>query len=142
MVLAYCKARHLDPFLKPVHIVPMYDKTLKANRDVIMPGLNLYRTQAAESGKLAGIDEVQFGPMRDFTFKGQEKEYKTQHTASFDITIAAPEWAKVTVRRILSNGTIGAFTSTESSKKQSAIERRQADTHVGQTTSRNAVENC
>lgn len=113
MVLAYCKARHLDPFLKPVHIVPMYDKTLKANRDVIMPGLNLYRTQAAESGKLAGIDEVQFGPMRDFTFKGQEKEYKTQQTASFDITIAAPEWAKVTVRRILSNGTIGAFTSTE-----------------------------
>ena len=113
MVLAYCKARRLDPFLKPVHIVPMYDSSLKKDRDVIMPGLNLYRTQAAESGKLAGIDEVQFGPMKEFSFKGTYKDYQANKNIPFDVTISAPEWAKVTVRRILSNGQIGAFTSTE-----------------------------
>ena len=44
MVLDYCQARKLDPFLKPVHIVPMWDSKAKEMRDVIMPGLNLYRT--------------------------------------------------------------------------------------------------
>ena len=107
MVLSYCKARGLDPFQKPVHIVPMWDSKLRANRDVIMPGLNLYRTQAAESGLLAGIDDVEFGPMTEFEFSGMEKE------GSFNIKIKAPEWAKVSVRRMLKNGEIGVFSATE-----------------------------
>lgn len=60
MVLSYCKAAGLDPMQKPVHIVPMYDKTTKEMRDVIMPGIGLYRTQAARSGELAGISEPTF----------------------------------------------------------------------------------
>ena len=107
MVLAYCRARKLDPFQKPVHIVPMYDSKTKSMRDVIMPGLNLYRTQAAESGLLAGIDDVEFGPVKEFQFSGMSKN------GAFDKTIRAPEWARVSVRRILKNGQVGVFSATE-----------------------------
>lgn len=99
MVLDYCKARKLDPFLKPVHIVPMYDSTTKKMRDVIMPGLNLYRTQAAESGKLAGISEPEFGQRVSFTFGGK--------------TFQAPEYCRVTVKRLMPNGQIADFTAIE-----------------------------
>ena len=99
MVLDYCQARKLDPFLKPVHIVPMWDSKAKEMRDVIMPGLNLYRTQAADSGKLAGIGEPVFGPMLEFRIGVA--------------TIQAPEFCKVTVKRLLSNGAIADFTAIE-----------------------------
>lgn len=99
MVLDYCQARKLDPFLKPVHIVPMWDSKAKEMRDVIMPGLNLYRTQAAESGKLAGIGEPVFGPMLEFKLGAA--------------TIQAPEFCKVTVKRLLSNSAIADFTAIE-----------------------------
>ena len=61
MVLGYCKAAGLDPMQKPVHIVPMWDSKAGCNRDVIMPGIGLYRTQAARSG-CAGVTEPEFGP--------------------------------------------------------------------------------
>ena len=54
MVLGYCRAAGLDPFLKPVHLVPMWDSKAKQMRDVIMPGVGLYRTQAARTGAFAG----------------------------------------------------------------------------------------
>jgi hypothetical protein len=62
MVLSYCKAAGLDPMQKPVHIVPMWDGKAKQMRDVVMPGVNLYRTQAARSGECAGVTEPEFGP--------------------------------------------------------------------------------
>jgi len=99
MVLDYCKARSLDPFQKPVHIVPMWDNKSKQMHDVIMPGLNLYRTQAAESGCLAGIGEPQFGPMTEFNLGG--------------VTVKAPESCRVTVKRVLPSGAIAEFTSIE-----------------------------
>ena len=99
MVIGYCKANGLDPFQKPVHIVPMYDKESKSMRDVIMPGINLYRTQAAASGLLAGISKPVFGPMVQFNLGGN--------------LIDAPEYAEVTVKRILSNGMVADFTAVE-----------------------------
>ena len=59
MVLGYCKAAGLDPMQKPVHIVPMKVSSgrkdekgwdIKEDRDVIMPGVALYRTQASRTG--------------------------------------------------------------------------------------------
>lgn len=45
MALDYCRARQLDPLLKPVHLVPMYVKDSKTGkgdwRDVVMPGIGL-----------------------------------------------------------------------------------------------------
>ncbi|MEO5672495.1 MAG: recombinase RecT, partial [Ramlibacter sp.] len=62
MVLGYCKAAGLDPMRKPVHIVPMWDGKAKQMRDVVMPGVGLYRTDAARTGEYAGITEPEFGP--------------------------------------------------------------------------------
>ncbi len=99
MVLAYCRAANLDAMQKPVHIVPMWDKNAKAMRDVIMPGVGLYRTQAARSSQLAGIGEPEFGPMVELQLGGS--------------TIRVPEWCKVTVKRLLQNGAIADYISKE-----------------------------
>ena len=98
-VIGYCRATGLDPMQKPVHIVPMWDKNAKAMRDVIMPGIALYRTQAARSGLLAGISEPEFGPDVEFDLSG--------------VKITVPEWSRVTAKRILSNGAIGEFSAIE-----------------------------
>lgn len=45
MVIGYCKASGLDPMQKPVHIVPIFDSKMGAMRDVVMPGIGLYRTR-------------------------------------------------------------------------------------------------
>lgn len=58
MVLDYCKARKLDPFLKPVHIVPMWDSKSKTMRDVVMPGLNLYRTRQQNPDSLPAFPSL------------------------------------------------------------------------------------
>lgn len=99
MVLDYCAAAGLDPMQKPVHIVPMYDSKSKSMRDVVMPGIGLYRVQAARSGQFAGISEPEFGPM------------VTQTIGSVQITF--PEWCKVTVRRQLESGHVAEFTAVE-----------------------------
>lgn len=99
MVLEYCRAAKLDPMQKPVHIVPMWDRNLGGMRDVIMPGIGLYRIQAARSGRLAGISEPEFGPEIESEIGGQVCRY--------------PEWCKVIVRRELPSGTIAEFTAIE-----------------------------
>lgn len=99
MVLSYCQAAGLDPMQKPVHIVPMWDSKSGSMRDVIMPGVNLYRTQASRTGKFAGMTEPEYGPMIEETIGGALMKY--------------PEWCKVTVSRMLDNGTIAQFTARE-----------------------------
>lgn len=89
MVLGYCKAAGLDPMQKPVHIVPMWDKNTKAMRDVVMPGIGLYRTQAARSGQYAGVTDPEFGPDITESVGG--------------VSITFPAWCKVTVKRLLGN---------------------------------------
>lgn len=99
MVIGYCKAANLDPMQKPVHIVPMWDKNAKQMRDVIMPGVGLYRTQAARSNALAGISEPEFGPSVVHELGG----------AKYNV----PESCRVTVKRTLSNGAVGEFAAIE-----------------------------
>lgn len=99
MVLGYCKAAGLDPMQKPVHIVPMWDRNIGGMRDVIMPGVNLYRIQASRSGQFAGVSEPEFGPDITATIGGQQITY--------------PEWCKVTVKRQLASGVICDFTAVE-----------------------------
>ncbi len=98
MVLGYCKASGLDPMQKPVHIVPMWDNKAKRMRDVIMPGVGLYRTQAARSG-CAGVTEPEFGPDVNENIGG--------------IHITYPAWCRVTVRRRLATGELVEFTAKE-----------------------------
>lgn len=107
MVLGYCKAAGLDPMQKPVHIVPMWDGKARQMRDVIMPGVNLYRTQAARSGECAGVTEPEFGPD------------KTENIGGVDITY--PAWCRVTVSRRLPTGEIVQFTAREFWKENYAV---------------------
>jgi len=99
MVLGYCKAAGLDPMQKPVHIVPMWDSKEGAMRDVVMPGVGLYRTQAARTNKFAGQTEPEFGPMVEDVLGGQKITY--------------PEWARVTVKKLMDNGVVAEFTAKE-----------------------------
>lgn len=107
MVIGYCKAAGLDPLQKPVHIVPMWDSKKGEMRDVVMPGVNLYRIQAARSGALAGVSEPEFGPDVSESIGG------------LDITY--PQWCRVTVKRRLASGEIADFTATERWRENYAV---------------------
>lgn len=98
LVLGYCRAQRLDPLQKPVHIVPMWDKNLKSMRDVIMPGIGLYRVQSSRTGEHAGTSEPVFGPMVARKWG--------------DFKLDFPEWCKVTVSRVL-GGHVYDFTAIE-----------------------------
>lgn len=98
LVIGYCKAAGLDPMQKPVHIVPMWDSKAGQMRDVVMPGVGLYRTQAARTG-CAGISEPEFGPDKTETIGGQ--------------SITFPTWCRVTVKRRQANGAVDEFTARE-----------------------------
>jgi len=110
MVLNYCQASGLDPMQKPVHIVPMSVKNGNEYemRDVIMPGIGLYRTQAARSGEYGGITEPDYG--EDVS---DDKE----------VGITYPKWCKVTVKRII-NGSAVEFTAKEFWKENYATKKR------------------
>ena len=99
LVLSYCKAAGLDPMQKPVHIVPMWDSKSRQTRDVVMPGIGLYRTNAARTGQFAGMSEPVFGPMVTERLGGRE--------------VTFPEWCRVTAYRQLPTGHIAEFTATE-----------------------------
>ncbi|MFJ4542990.1 phage recombination protein Bet [Pseudomonas sp. NPDC088885] len=99
MVLAYCQAAHLDPMLKPVHIVPIWNAKAKKMQDTVMPGIGLYRIQAARTGQYAGISDPEYGPP------------VTAKLAGVDVTY--PEWCRVTVKRQMSNGLVAEFTANE-----------------------------
>ncbi|WP_052382191.1 phage recombination protein Bet [Paraburkholderia kururiensis] len=124
MVLGYCKAAGLDPMQKPVHIVPMQVSTgrqnedgydIKEKRDVIMPGIGLYRTQAARSGQYAGVSEPEFGPLRTMKYRTQiwtDGPNGKRAKSWIDADLEYPEWCRVTVRRLLGN-TVVEFTARE-----------------------------
>ena len=103
MALDYCRARQLDPLMKPVHLVPMYIKDSKTGkgemRDVVMPGVGLYRIQADRSGNYAGADEPVFGPDVTQTLNGVEVTY--------------PQWCKYTVHKRMPSGEIVQFSAKE-----------------------------
>jgi len=114
LVIGYCHASNLDPMQKPVHIVPMNVKDARTGeyewRDVIMPGIGLYRIQAARSGnggEYAGISEPEYGEDITETLDG--------------CAITYPKWCRVTVKRLLPNGTIAEFTAREFWKENYAM---------------------
>ena len=99
LVIGYCATAGLDVMQKPVHIVPVWDGKAGRMRDVIMPGIGLYRTQASRTGQHLGTSEPEFGPMVTECIGGQEVTY--------------PEWCRVTVRRLLPSGAVAEFAALE-----------------------------
>lgn len=103
MAWDYCSARQLDVMLKPVHLVPMYIKDKNngdkgAMRDVVMPGIGLYRIQADRAGNYAGMSAPTFGP--DIT----------QNLQGVEVTF--PEWCEITVSKLIGDRLV-QFTARE-----------------------------
>lgn len=86
LALSYCKARSLDPFKRPVHIVPVYSAELRRVVESVWPGIGELRTTAFRTGLYAGRDKTEFGP---------DRELKTPEGV-----VLYPEWAQVTVYRM------------------------------------------
>lgn len=95
MALSYCRARKLDPFKRPVHIVPMWSASVGAMVETVWPGISELRTTAFRTGQYAGKDETEFGPEVERTFKGTFKGETREITVSF------PAWGRVRLTRIL-----------------------------------------
>ena len=112
MVLGYCKAAGLDPMLKPVHLVPMWDSKAKTMRDVVMPGIAHYRVQASRSGQYVGKTEAEFGP--DVTEKFGADQ------------VTFPKWCRITVKRAI-GGVIAEFTAVEMWKENYATKGKDSN---------------
>jgi len=126
LVLAYCAAYQLDPMTKPVHVVPMkipvrdihgnikktsqgYD--IKESRDVIMPGIALYRIKAAETGAYLGCSDPIYGPDKTLEYE-VDNWIDGKRSGTIKKTLVYPESCTITVKRLV-NGKIAEFTSTE-----------------------------
>ena len=122
MVIGYCKASGLDPMQKPVHIVPMWDSKARGMRDVIMPGIGSYRTQAARSGEYAGISEPEFGEdvMETFPEESYYDRDSKENKKRGSVSVTFPAWCRVVVKRLLPNGMMAEFAATERWKENYA----------------------
>ena len=108
MALDYCKARKLDIFKKPVHIVPMWSAVLGRNVETVWPSIMEIQTTASRTGVWAGMDRPVWGPDITKTFTGRYKDDNEQWQES-SVTVTFPEWVAVTVYRIVA-GKRCAFT--------------------------------
>ena len=96
MALSYCKARNLDVFKHPVHIVPIWDKVKKRMVDTIWAGIGELRVTASRTKQYAGADAAEFGPMADTTFTAESDE-----GARRQVVVRHPEWCQLTVYRLI-----------------------------------------
>ncbi len=112
MALAYCRSAKLDIMQKPVHLVPMSVKNAQTGqfefRDVVMPGITLYRIQASRSGTYAGKSEPEFGPDITETICG--------------VSITYPLWCRITVKKLVGNS-ICEFSAKEFWKENYASKK-------------------
>ena len=96
LALSYCKARKLDVFKRPVHIVPIWDKNKKKMVDTIWPGISELRTTAFRTKQYAGADPAEFGPMADTTFTSESDDGSRRN-----LVVRHPEWCQLTVYRMV-----------------------------------------
>jgi phage recombination protein Bet len=136
LALSYCKARKLDIFKRPVHVVPMWNKELGREVETIWPGVNELQVTAARTGKWAGMDPPRFGPDQTLTFEGKTK------SGSVSATVTFPEWCEVTVYRLI-DGQRCAFTETVYwLETYSRIGRTDVPNEMWQRRSRSQLAKC
>lgn len=105
LAISYCRARNLDVFKRPVHIVPMWNSTLRREVETVWPGISELQVTAARTKAWAGMDEPVWGPMTTKTFKGRVKRGDEWVDATETVTF--PEWCSVRVWRIVGNERCG-----------------------------------
>ena len=107
-VVEYCAVRKLDPYKRPVHVVPMYNARLRRKVQVVMQGINEVEITAARTGQWAGMDAPVYGPTIDRTFTG-EFENDDGSKRNVEVKLRFPDWCMVTVFRLV-GGERRAFT--------------------------------
>lgn len=124
LVLNYCKAAGLDVMKKPVHIVPMSVSTgqkndkgwdVKEQRDVVMPGIGLYRTEASRTGQYVGLSEPEFGPMLTLEWEEEvwgEDERGKRVKSIKPASMQYPEWCRIVIKRKI-DGEVCEFVAKE-----------------------------
>lgn len=95
LALSYCKARKLDPFKRPVHIVPVWDNDKREYVETVWPGIAEHRTTAFRTKQYAGAEAAVFGPVVEKIFTGETKKGRVNATVKF------AEWAQLTVFRMI-----------------------------------------
>lgn len=108
MALDYCKARKLDIFKKPVHVVPMWSAALGRSVETVWPSIMEIQTTASRTGLWAGMDRPVWGPDVTHTFTGRFKDDNDTWQES-TVMVTFPEWVAVTVYRLV-GGQRCAFT--------------------------------
>ncbi len=103
LALSYCKARKLDPFKRPVHVVPIWDSQRGSYVESVWPGIGELRTTAFRTGNYAGSDAATFGPDVTAVFKGRVKAGR-DGWKDVSVSVTFPEWCQMTVYRLLPNG--------------------------------------
>jgi phage recombination protein Bet len=99
MAIDYCRARNLDVFKKPVHIVPMWNATLRREVETIWAGINEIQITASRTNAWAGMDSPKWGPVIHRTFKGSVKQDGGWKAVTTEVHF--PEWCEVTVYRLV-----------------------------------------
>jgi phage recombination protein Bet len=95
LALSYCKARRLDPFKRPVHIVPVWSRALGKEIESVWPGIGELRTTAFRTGLYAGRDRPDYGPDKTVDLGG--------------VAMTFPEWCQITVYRLDRSGARMAY---------------------------------
>lgn len=103
MAIEYCRARNLDIYKRPIHIVPVWSSVKGKMVETCWPGISEIRTTAARTGQYVGKDETKYGPMIKRTFEGVvdswENKQKVQKQVSKEVSF--PEWGSVVVYRLI-----------------------------------------
>lgn len=113
MAYDYCKARNLDPFKRPIHIVSMYSRRHGKMVETIWPGISELRTTASRTGEYVGCGAPEWGPFSEKKFEWQEDvwENKRKITVTKSKTITFPEYCRITVKRRHKSGHISDYTA-------------------------------
>lgn len=109
LAVRYCQARGLDVMKRPVHVVPMWNRTLGREVETVWPGIAEVQTTAARTGQWAGMDPARFGPEEPRTFAGRAKTDDGWQELKVQVTF--PAWCEVTVYRLV-GGVRCPFTET------------------------------
>jgi phage recombination protein Bet len=102
LALSYCRARGIDVFKRPVHIVPMWNAKLNREVETVWPGITEHRITAHRTDAYAGNDDVAFGPwVKDRLFEAESTPKPPKKGRKYRSTVTYPEWAQMTVYKIV-----------------------------------------
>lgn len=121
LALNYCKARGLDVFRRPVHIIPIRTRVKSpdgkeyfADRESVWIGIEALRSMASSSGAYLGCDPATFGP--DITSEWElpsgdddggdhpnapPREKKAPAAPPKMLKVTHPAWCQMTVYRLV-----------------------------------------